>query len=121
MQTLQSAGASMITTLQGRADSVAPWPRRTEVNLADIPIVSYGTKQSYDSTLAKMGVASSTEIPKKYIFWDYVDPLDENLENDEVGLPVKRNPETGKFRLVEKLGKKPKILFHSNSFHLNLD
>ena len=62
MQTMQVGGASMITTLQSRADSVAPWPRRTEVNLTEVPIVSYVTKATYDATLLEIYVAHLCSI-----------------------------------------------------------
>ena len=53
------------------------------------------------------GVTTSTTVPKKFRFWDFVDPDTSNWNSDTRGLPIKRNKETGEFRLVEKLVDNP--------------
>ena len=100
----------MVTTLQSRSDSVRSWPRRTAVQLAEIPIVSYVTDKNYSTILQEMNAFESDCVPMKYKFWSFVDPIEENWDKDGIGLPVKRDPRTGEFRLVESLVQDPNDL-----------
>ena len=62
------------------------------MNLTQIPLVSYLTEHgTYDPYLTDLkGVTTSSQIPKKFRFWDFVDEGNDVLQRDR---PIKKNKE----------------------------